>query len=142
MEKAMNQMLQHQLDRIRFKIKSALSPGYEIDRSGNYALVPDRWGVTETRVIYDSDKVMVCITEMEGPRKAREERFDLDMEVELVRGDLIYKFPELGTEEVMEFKKKILIPAGVLFTYEFKSKQMACIFTMYKTPFQCSKESD
>lgn len=139
----MRRMLRHQYDRIRFKIESAKSAGYDIDRSGEYAVVPDKWGITETRIIHESEKAVVAITEMKGPRTAREERFDLDMEVELVRGDLIYHFPEIGPEASinMEFKKKILIPAGILFAYEFKSKEMACIFTMYKTPFQCSKES-
>ena len=130
--KNLERMLKHHRDRIQFKIKSALSPGYSIERSGDYARVPDKDGETLTRIVHECKDVVVAITEMAGPRKAREEMFDMDMEVELVRGDLLYKFPDLGTAERLHLMRKILIPAGVLFTYEFESEKMACIFTMYK----------
>lgn len=119
-------------DEYLFQIGNSMGQGYAISRTGYYAAVPDDWGETTTRVIYETDDCTVCITEMRGPRTARENIFDMDMEVELTRGNLTYTFPKTGKVHKMKYKEPLFIKAGTLFTYEFESSVMACVFKMFK----------
>ena len=111
-----------------FKIDSDFSDGYDIAASGNYEPVHDVMGETETRMITAGHGDTVFVSRMRGRRPARKEKFDQDMEVELISGRLIYHLPNRTID--MQPMQHITIPAGTEWSYEIPSDEMRCIFKL------------